>query len=120
MTANEANDPVAITAFGANAIMLQPHKIAHLIEQFFGLRGSGGAFRLGNMSRGIKGGSPLDKRMIHFICLKLQILGAESSLDAEAHAHCVGFTGLCTTLHGCRSHCLRQYHRHLAGSDPFL
>src|SRR6266487_5736287 len=30
-------DPVAISPLGAQAVMLQPHHIAHLIEQFFRL-----------------------------------------------------------------------------------
>lgn len=35
MEANEALDLVAIGAFGAEAVMLAPHHVAHLLEEFF-------------------------------------------------------------------------------------
>ena len=37
MEPNEPLDPIAISPLGAQAVMLQPHHIAHLIEQFFRL-----------------------------------------------------------------------------------
>ena len=37
MQKDEAFDPGQISFFGAKAVMLQPHHIAHLIEHFFRL-----------------------------------------------------------------------------------
>lgn len=67
---NKANDPIAITMLRPQAIMLQAHHVAHLIEQLFGLVGNWGTGQSGEHEARYKGPPPRKQAdYTDFICL---------------------------------------------------
>jgi hypothetical protein len=87
METDEADDPIGITAFGANTVVFQTHQIAYLLKEFFWLAWEGRVVQAREHEPWYRGRQPLKQAdYTDFICLKLQIFGAEFSL------------GLCTLL----------------------
>ena len=59
--ANKTSDPIAIGTLRSEAVVLEAHHIAHLLEEFFGLRSSVVPDKMELMNPPLSGGTLKDK-----------------------------------------------------------